>query len=530
MQSNTDDNLYKEFENAGWSKMRQQLDIELPQKKKKDRGLIWFLFFGLVAIGGYQYFSYPGNLNQIIKTGPELKEINDIELPTINQNSKTLEQEPVIIPDKNITKNDHILSSSESLNESTSIKSSGENGNQTLAFTDSKSVQAKSDLNDIPVKRNITNAAKKSMSSVSSDKKDILTDVVNPITDLKKSEIPLLHEGQTSLANQNKSQLSDELINEKDVYNRVEHNISLLTRPISVLSYKDRRYANTYLTLNKKGIEASISPILVSNEKILKTYSGFFIETSLDYFTKNTVKNPDYFASSGNLGYRQKISNRLYIAGQGGIVYPYSNSKFFFDNQGLANASPSNSTVFDANKSSSTNADPVITISGVALASNRTVTSINNGTLYLSNTDQAKINNNNGIQYNFKVSMGYQISNRIFIESGLDLRDEFKNNPVLISVSSQFNQLATANQNKITNYQLPQTNPASQLAVFGLIGFKLGNRWDILGKIMTPSFKSGKGIFFDTQSFIPQSGVVQLLTNKQSVNTTGFSLAVRFRF
>ena len=37
MQSNTDDNIFKEFEDSGWSKIRQQLDIELPLKKKKNQ-------------------------------------------------------------------------------------------------------------------------------------------------------------------------------------------------------------------------------------------------------------------------------------------------------------------------------------------------------------------------------------------------------------------------------------------------------------------------------------------------------------
>ena len=145
----------------------------------------------------------------------------------------------------------------------------------------------------------------------------------------------------------------------------------------------------------------------MANDKVLKIRSGLFAETSIDYFLPNTVKNPDYFSSSANIGYRQKVSHSFYVTGQAGIVYPYSNSKLFLDNQGLANLSAGNNTAFDASKAGGSTADPIIPITGVVLESTRSITGINNGTLYLSNSDQAKINNSRSIQYNFKFSLGY---------------------------------------------------------------------------------------------------------------------------
>ena len=110
----------------------------------------------------------------------------------------------------------------------------------------------------------------------------------------------------------------------RDSPSRLLNVISSLYHGISIIDFTDLRFSKTFEKLKLKQSSNSISPIAVANDKVIKIRSGLFAETSIDYFLPNTVKNPDYFSSSANIGYRQKVSHSFYVTGQAGIVYPYS--------------------------------------------------------------------------------------------------------------------------------------------------------------------------------------------------------------
>lgn len=530
MQSNMDDKLYKEFENGGWAKMRQQLDIELPQKKKKDKSLLWFLFFGLSLLAGYQYYSRQGNLNQ--------RNVNELDKKIINENqtipmfkseeSFDIKQEPK--PDNGITNLKVTPSNPESwksvLNASTPVIKQ----DHTTAISDSKDLKSKKQLIQGSFNNSDEFERKTSSAITAQQNRSEKTVIVADATVSERAASDILKEGPVNIVDQNVNQTVTEInvgINPKV---RTVYSESFLDQSVSLLSFNDHQNVILHPGKNGKETNASISPVVISKDIKAKFHSSFFIETSMDYFLKNTVNNPDYLASSANMVFKQQVSHKFYLTGHAGIVYPYSNSNLYLDNQGLANASPVNNTAFDANKAAASGLDPAIPITGVILESTRSVTSINNGILYLSNSDQAKINNHRSMQYNFKISLGYQISKRFFAESGLDLRDEFKNTPLLIAVSSVSNQLATSNQNKITNYQLPKTNYSPQLAIVGLLGYNLNHRWSIFGRLIAPSFKSNKMDFIDAQQVLPQNGSSSVQTNRLSVNTTSLAIGVRFKF
>lgn len=533
MQSNTDDNLYRELEDSGWSKIRQQLDIELPQKRKKNRGLIWFLFFGLALVTGYQYISLKGPQDTIQHNG------NDIQQEIESRISPTLEVEKAkenymeTPTDNGVAKITNIPSDVDLLNagskSSTSLVNKL-NRDQPAVLATTEKYKAKESSNStsktdpatsgnktsniIPFDQTSKKVAKVEFSDLETKKQD--SKYIN--TDEKTNIVQHLTPAP---------ELSNNMAYRPD---RVIHAISSLYNGIALISYSDFRYSKTFEELKLNQSTTSISPIVVSNDKVSNKRSGFFAETSIDYFLPNTVKNPDYFASSVNIGFRKKISNSFFVTTQAGIVYPYSNSKLFLDNQGLLNLSPGNNTAFDASKASGSTADPIIPITGVVLESTRSITGINNGTLYLSNSDQARINNNRSIQYNFKFSLGYYFSKRTFVEAGLDIRDEFENKPVLIAVSSGSNQVNSINQYKITNYQLPQSDYAAQFAISGLMSYNLTRHWSLIGKVMSSSFKSNQGILIDFQNAVPQNGINQTPIQTLSVNTVSFSLGARYTF
>ena len=534
MQSNTDDNIFKELEDSGWSKIRQQLDIELPLKKKKDRGLIWLLFFGLALVTGYQYFSLKGIQATIRHDGNDMQQGIEPSGPPVLEKEKEKEIYAETLPDNGIANLENKPSDVDLLNSGSTAATSNIKAldrERAVGFKNSNVTKNKDIVNTNPDTESakIRNKASGILSDTKKSKKEAKIKFSDFESEKPGSKITNADE-QTYTA-QNPDPAAPEFENKNNSQpSRLLNAISSLNNGISIIDFNDLRYSKTFEKLKLNQSSNSISPIAVSNDKVIKIRSGLFAETSIDYFLPNTVKNPDYFSSSANIGYRQKVSHSFYVTGQAGIVYPYSNSKLFLDNQGLANLSAGNNTAFDASKAGGSTADPIIPITGVVLESTRSITGINNGTLYLSNSDQARINNSRSIQYNFKFSLGYHFSKRTFAEAGLDIRDEFKNTPVLIAVSSGSNQVATTNQYKITNYQLPQTDYAPQFAISGLLGHNLNRHWSLIGKVMTSSFKSNQSILYGLPNSLTQNGINQIPIQTLSVNTASFSLGARYKF
>jgi hypothetical protein len=508
----------KQREDEGWVRLHQQLDVELPVKKDKDRKFLWIFLFGGALLGGYGLSQYTGSH---LKKNEVKSDIAPIE--TLTPEFKAKEESPVLKSDsienkvatlqesksegkasvynpngnrlgennylsdqpfekkKRVSKGIHANSSSGKLTQFTSIK----NGNSADFTTPSNSLSAGS---NIPASTTSTTAI----------------EPVNRFNDGVKSNTATDYKTSSSLQNESH-------------HERGSLSMDGLPQRFEVFIMEPMLFLPV-IPLNSSSL---VSRYEITDEVIqLKSNPGWLLQSSYSGI------RPGYSAIGLSGGYSFKLTSRLALNTLLGTFYQYGNNLSSNPLNSLGNSGAP--TTLDA-KSNYT-----LSFNSIYLDADKSaMTRIVNGSLYIASNDKLYSTQAPHLNLGAQSSVAYDIIPRLFIESGIYAsRSISKNNTQLwVESTSNTNGLLSSHTTgfKISDNAV-STHPVQLHALFQA-GYRLSNRWALLASYSSGNLiKQSSSLLYANPALTPQSNAVtQLILPRQEGNSF-WRMAVQYHF
>lgn len=516
MQNNVDDINYKALEDAGWAKVKSQLDIEMPENKKERRLIIWW-FLGAIVLGFVVYHLINKSFLHSQTTAPKVEILKNKDQHQAIPNLESKEEPPITINSAHNTEVAQIQSSSLSKHEK------AEKWNTT-----NKNPIQKSD----ELKKLIPNALKADTqldASLLGESKDnhlskewfVAKNTKNtsrqkqPI-EFKSTNSDTKNEDKKLWANEHV--VADDSMNEdtkgstpeskKNLSNHRSSNTTLakqksfiadpLNTTWSELFFNRSMHVNTNNTTPSDFIE-------IASSQNISAKNNFIVDAGLEYGLGSGSNHNSFFTQSTSIGYQYHLHSKFYLLGNAGVAFPFSNESLYLNNNGQLSADNSTGTNFDpANKSNGATSSPtIVAIEKIVLDPTRSITSVSNNVLYITKNDKVRVNSAGSVQYDLNLKLGYHLNRKLFVESGLGLRDEIINKVTSVTVISQSQSVGT-NAFNAQSYEFSLLKRQARLRLIGSAGFTFFRNWQLATTFHIPTLNTGN-ILFPASSSNPQT-------------------------
>ncbi|MEP7266618.1 MAG: hypothetical protein ABI844_03250 [Saprospiraceae bacterium] len=491
----------KNMENAGWSKVRQQLDIELPIRRKDNR-LFWIFLLAGLGISSTWLF----NLDKFKNETLEIKNEFTTHQPSILPGNSELNEQT----SSSKSKEEIIKGSPEiSLNARSSIRKTRLNSKVNVGASNTDLVlnNTESDLSSVRSPKGLFSKDEKKSTLQSKSGREAISNSV------------AVAEPSSTASDQ---EVESAIFKEQNMF----FYISAIDNILTPLVYGGDR-------LNQKIVDltfaANFQPILINNpSQKLEPLSNLLLQVGSAYqFNKNGLSS--HYIPNANLGYRLSISNRFYGIGKLGLNYMMMRNSKSFSSIGQVTNDPS--LAISKNNLDITNSSSSLgTIKGIVFESNRNIASIRNDTLLLGPNDQLIVKDNNQMYFHIGLALGYRVSNKFFLESGLELRNSFSTRraAILFESNQGFANATPSFQSYTYNYQKSKNQ-----YLLGLnAGYQLSNKISILGGLNFPIHASqNRSANYDKSPSASPGSIISSPVLLSSIkSSTSLNMALRFDF
>ncbi len=463
-------------EDAGWARMRSQLDIEMPEKRKKDRGILWlFIFIGFGFMGGI----YTAN-----KYWTNSKVPGSDALPT--------EKVPVDKADRAIASKGNAGSNKGTMEILSKDESKVENQNMNDDKTTSPS-EIKETYDKQPRSKNRVRVNQKTNPNEIQQNKSIATEnkenlhqklASNHTSSNQKNNTDFFEPRNAKPAQQYKEKLK---VNDKKEVS-VAHGLNLpadhsspihnKTAEMNSKAESDQKFMGEFHAANETGSPAMKVqqrqnfniPQLKNYDKIvipdatlivlpklslinlpmseyrIKKQTPFSLKLIYDHYG-----NFNTFVNLG-LGFEKSISRKFYAAAQAAIGIQLNT---FNQNINLISNSSGNSSPTFGTGSTSVRLDAAASASNGKILVDPSSTNLrfSGDSLIIGYNNKVQYSQSNSIVAQTSVGLGYNINKRISLEGGLSIRKLISNHGEKLSISVPKN----AGGTDFTNYQVQLT-------------------------------------------------------------------------
>ncbi|MEO5581280.1 MAG: hypothetical protein ABIR66_01200 [Saprospiraceae bacterium] len=502
----------KQREDAGWKKLHQQLDVDLPVKKEWNKKLFWIFLFGSFGLGaflwGIRTFQPSGN-----KSGIQSILSNDSINNTFNS-KKPIDREiaSFLTEGNNISK-----PGKEKIDESGSITLNKSVKNELIKYND---VAAFEDKNNSNVKN------KNDHPTLGSTVENIVSSPIIHVT--KKAETKLLNKDNDLPADINtKNNIAQEIAT-----NPVSTNQKSLTENQSTIS-QDQIFVTRLHSKNL--IQFSIVkglPIvsLANPTDFQKTNNLVDLKKSKPSLwfvqTAAALHDATYLSSSLAPGISIHLGSKWTINTFMGIGYQFSSNKGTPINPG------NNGSFANSNKDAITGSVYTQSSTQIFLDKSNGMTRLSNGSLYIAASDQILYTQAAHFNLMGQSSLSYALSSRWFIESGIYFHQALSKNYNQITVqSSSLNNSGSVNaQSTMSRFNVYTSNIPLDFHFIFQAGYRLNKKIDVNLCYSPRSFSTiypGNNLLYDAApSGVPQVASVSafVLPNKDGTSFARFAI------
>jgi hypothetical protein len=521
MPNDVDDlNQWNQREDLGWLRLRNQLDIEMPQKKKR-RGLLWLIFFLGIGTGlAWLWFGSDSSSQLFQQSAP----IPDQPLKELQQKIQTLDS----IHQKQI----EIAAEIGAQGLEQEIKKQVANELQELSTSQTK-ISHQPVGNVAPGIGYVakTNSVQNGSRNESKDLSNRTSEKIRHQSDESFS----IHDSENIAL---KSGANNSTANTPNEYKPTEENKKIITFYAKPL---DRRFQELKfdrelgMFISTPALIASITPIQMASKKVpsgnWSLYSGF------ELFPDTRLRPTNSRTGQLGLGFQQPLSKKWYLMAQAGVFHQWNRSSYQVNANGFrleSNGNANKNASLDAGQMFA-NSQNIGTVQHVLFDASRNITALQGDTLYISNADQVSISSNNRWGYSLRLYSGYYLSSKWFVEGGVDMRNEWGKpaEQIQVSISSQ---AAVSNAGRYTlaaNRTSDHQAPRFSLGIN--TGYEFSKHWSVTGGFMSGSImrsSTGTNPNSAPTTSLPQTGqsFLKAITIPGTATPYSFNFSLRYRF
>ncbi|MEP7323097.1 MAG: hypothetical protein ABI761_14325 [Saprospiraceae bacterium] len=501
----------KQREDAGWIKLHQQLDVDLPVKKDRNRKFFWIFLLGGLSLGALLWTN-----RTFRSSSPKTGIQNIISIDSSNN-----------IPDsKNTIENKNVNAITEQ--------------NTTSKQVDEKLIKE----NSLATNRNVKSESIKSIAVVASEDKINARDKgkskhqsVASLIKNSQSDIKKLQESNTSIKSTNKdvdilekgsirNATSEEVVDNKIITNHESsvQNQSTYSRNLILVNPLESK--NLIQSAFSKGL-----PIvsLANSTDFQKTNTLVDLKKSKPslWFVQGagTLQDGTYLSSSFAPGISIHLGSKWTINTFMGIGYQFSSNKGTPVNSG-------NNTLLGSTGNLDAKNAPVYSQAStqIFLDKSNSLTRLSNGVLYISSSDQVLYTQAAHFNLMGQTSLSYALNSRWFIESGIYIHKALsKNYNQIIIQSSSINNGAFA-QSGASRFNVYTRNIPLEFHFNFQAGYRLNKKIDVSLSYSPRSFSTsypGNNLLYDASpSSVPQPSSVStfVLPNKDGTSFVRFAI------
>ncbi len=485
----------KTRENEGWVKLNQQLNLEMPLKKKKDKAVIWFFFaFGLGILGYAWYNIDPAKkFNKIV---PSIESIQSTSQETALA-PETMTEKKTNVADNALNPVGNKSPQSESISSNTNGNRLGANNYLSEPSSRDKSQLKKTIDSDVKSQKKvdqgnilITNEkaqAVNTSTTFSKAQKDDLTS--ENIPSVKSIESKSNENNSTqvkdivnpSFAAKESNEVHNAIATESNSSTRSSHHLAIDFLPSSMLLLDAKRK----LTL----------PNPFASNTFVDQVKGINIKRLHGYIQANGDLAFNEYTSIGlALGLSTSLSRKWHWNNQIGLGYQFSKNQVL---DIVGNQSSNNPASFSAD------VKPQYTVEAnkVYLDASNAVTRYVSNALFISNADQILITKSSHASLHFQSTFDYFLSSKWYVESGIVIRKSLNNNNQLLQVSNNGNgnKVGISTVNTTSNYRIIGLPEPYYIHMLIQSGYRIHRRLDINISLVTASVWDFKKLKFGSE-------------------------------
>ena len=513
MQNNTqtDKKTLKRREDLGWANLKNQLDIELPQKKK-DKRVLWVVFLlGAGLFAGYAFF------------GPLIE-----MQPSIPEMSKQLPVSPSSVPDDKLMEVALQTNFNDAKEDAPLAKVDVSNTSQSPEVS-TPAVQKDISEADSNLKKGILSRER----SIPSTTKDYVS---TPATHQQtKSKTNSTLETRTGHATSDAYTSIPGYFSEgpESAYAKDESKATVLSlaAPRSLLHYELLPYRSIAI------LGAKVDDSSLGSKILFKQFEApvLLAATSKDKFSGHLQAGTAYMSdkhwtSSILAGKPINLSSKLYLNLNAGLAIQYAKKSAL-----TAKGQPGSfqSSAPGALKQLDAGSLYTVNSSKVFLDASNSLTGYRHDTLFISTNDKVTYQESASLMGMLQAGLGWNVFPRFHLESGFDFRRSFSKNQdkLLIQYATPVNNGLT---NSITNAGIFMVDNAASLhrtSLYLQAGYMLNSRLGLNAGLVSKPFQSGSGSVLQSAADRPNNGGFSQLSLKgsgQQPFIIDFNLRYRF--